>query len=378
MSKINVRSPYLIYDNSTAYGSALATADLNLWIYTGNSSTTMPDVDITYTLSSEAINGEVTFEISEIVRDYIENNFDGQYDSDNVWVNWNKDLVYTNTFTGSTAQQTLAAFDGYGYFSEGTNPQNDSIVLQSNESIYTNDYSRVTIPIHVKSNTTVTYFKDGEIISIKELTASTNSADQIQYASNTSLDYDVFYSRVLADGGDIEAFNCVKEIANEYHSDIDADTIQVSQFGNVEVIKVKEIEECKYDPYKITFVNKYGALQDIWFFKKSSLSMRTKQESYKANIVSSGSYSINDRQNYIFNKTGTESLKLNTGFYPEEYNEIFRQLSLSEEVWMNYENQTLPINITSSSLNYKTRLNDKLINYTIDVEFSNDKINNIR
>ena len=32
----------------------------------------------------------------------------------------------------------------------------------------------------------------------------------------------------------------------------------------------------------------------------------------------------------------------------------------------------------SSSLNYKTRVNDKLINYTIDVEFANNKINNIR
>ena len=378
MSKINVRSPYLIYDNSTAYGAALATVDLNLWIYTGNSSTSMPSVDVTYTLSSAAINGEVTFDISEIVRDYIENSFDGEYDSDNVWVNWSKRLTYVNGFVGNTSQQTLVAFDGYGYFEEGANPQNDSIVLQSNESIYTNDYSRVTIPIHVKINTTVTYFKDGEIISVKNLTASVNSADQIQYASNTSLDYDVFYSRVLADGGDIEAFNCVKEIANEYHSDIDADTIQVSQFGNVEVIKVKEIEECKYDPYKITFVNKYGALQDVWFFKRSNLSMQTTEESYKANIVSGGTYSVNSRQKTVFDKKGVERLQLNTGFYPESYNEVFRQLSLSEELWITYGNNVLPITLLSSELLYKTSLNDKLINYTMDVEFAFNKINNIR
>ena len=106
--------------------------------------------------------------------------------------------------------------------------------------------------------------------------------------------------------------------------------------------------------------------------------MKTKNDSYKANISNLGSYSINDRQNIIFKKTGKESLVLNTGFYPEEYNEIFRQLSLSEEVWINYEEKTLAVNITSSNLNYKTRLNDKLINYTIELEFANDKINNIR
>ncbi len=377
MSKINVRSPYIIYDNSTSTGSLLANADLNLWIYTGNSSSGISSSP-TYTLSSEAINGEVTFEISEIVRDYIENSFDGEYDSDNVWVNWNISRVYVNSSTSNTSQQTLAAFDGYGYFSEGTNPQNDSVVLQSNNSIYTNDFANITIPIHVKDNTTITYFKEGEPIFTKTLISSTNSADQIQYVSNSALDYDVFYNRVLDDGGTIESFSCVKEIADNVYQNFDADKIYIDNGEVVEVINVEEIEECKYNPYKVTFVNKYGALQDIWFFKKSSLSMKTKQESYKANIVSAGSYSINDRQNYIFNKTGTESLKLNTGFYPEEYNEVFRQLSLSEEVWINYENQTLPVNITSSSLNYKTRLNDKLINYTIDVEFSNDKINNIR
>jgi hypothetical protein len=378
MSKINVRSPYIIYDNSTFNSAKLESATLYLWIYTGNSSATIPTTS-TYSLFSTAIDGEVTFEISELVRDYVENNFDGNYDSNIVWVNWGISRLYVGSTTPLPFdQQTLAAFDGYGYFEEGTNPQNDSIVLQSNDFIYTNDLSSITIPVHVSENVDVTYLKDNEPIFTKTLTSSTNSADQIQYVSNSSLGYEAFYNRVITDGGTIESLGCVKEIADDYHDDLDADEIYVAKLGGVEVIKIEEIKECKYDPYKITFVNKYGALQDIWFFKKSNLSMKTKQENYKANIVSAGSYSVNERQNYIFNKTGTETLKLNTGFYPESYNEVFRQLSLSEEVWIVYENQTLPINIVSSNLNYKTSRNDKLINYTIDVEFSNDKINNIR
>ena len=378
MSKINVRSPYFIYDNSTFNSAALQSATLYLWIYTGNSIIEFQS-SATYSLFSEAVDGEVTFEISELIRDYIDNNFDGNYDSNIVWVNWSMGRLYVGGTTPiSTGQQTLAAFDGYGYFEEGSNPQNDSIVLQSNDFIYTNDLSSITIPVHVSENVDVTYLKNNEPIFTKTLTASTNSADQIQYVSNSSLGYEAFYNRVITDGGTIESLGCVKEIADDYHDDLDADEIYVAKLGGVEVIKIEEIKECKYNPYKITFVNKFGALQDIWFFKRSNLSMETTEESYKANIVSGGTYSINSRQKTVFDKKGVERLQLNTGFYPESYNEVFRQLSLSEELWITYENNVLPVTLLSSELTYKTSLNDKLINYTMDVEFAFNKINNIR
>jgi len=377
MSKINVRSPYFITDNSTSTGSPLASATLFLRIYEGNSSTsltTTPD----YTISSTAIDGSVTFEVSELVRDYIENNFDGTYTGAAKWLNYNISRTYENSSTSNTSQQNLAIFDGYGYFEEGANPQNESTVLQSNDLIYTNDFANINIPVHVTSDTTVTYFKDGDSIFTKTLLSSTDSADQVQYVSNSSLDADVFYNRVIDDGGTIEAFSCVRTIANGVYAEYDADKIYIDNGESVEVINVEEIEECKYTPYKITFVNKFGGLQDIWFFKRSNLSMQTTEESYKANIVSNGTYSINSRQKTVFDKKGVERLQLNTGFYPESYNEVFRQLSLSEELWITYGTDVLPVTLLSSELIYKTSLNDKLINYTMDIEFAFNKINNVR
>ena len=53
-------------------------------------------------------------------------------------------------------------------------------------------------------------------------------------------------------------------------------------------------------------------------------------------------------------------------------------MQLSEDCWIEINNQTLPINVSSSSLKYKTQLNDKIINYTIEIEFAYDTINNIR
>ena len=376
MSKINVRSPYFIYDNSTNGTNALSSAQLRILVYTGNSTSSITGYQ--YQLNSTAISGKVTFEISELVRDYIENNFDGDYTGSAKWLNLQLLRVYVGG-SSSTINSTLSAFDGYGYFEDGSNPQNLQSALQSNTTIFTNDFANINIPIHVTEDTTVSYLKDGEIIFTKDLVYSTNSADQVQYVQNSSLDADVFKKRVDAiTGTTLEAFNCVKNIASDVYQEFDADSIYIDKGGVIEVIKIEEVEECKYNPYKVTFVNKFGALQDLWFFKRSNLSLNTQQESYKANIVTDGTYSINSRQKTVFNKTGVERLQLNTGFYPESYNDVFRQLTLSEEVWINYDGDTLPINVMSSSLNYKTSVNDKLINYTIDVEFANNKINNIR
>jgi len=378
MSKINVRSPYFIYDNSTNGGNALASAILNVRVYTGNSTTNYSSTP-QYSINSTAINGSVTFEVSELVRDYIENTFDGDYTNSSKWFNYNIVRTYVSGSVNTTAQQNFAIFYGYGYFEDGSNPQNLQSALQSNTTIFTNDFANINIPIHVTEDTTVSYLKDGEIIFTKDLVYSTNSADQVQYVQNSSLDADVFKKRVDAiTGTTLEAFNCVKNIASDVYQEFDADSIYIDKGGVIEVIKIEEVEECKYDPYKVTFVNKFGVLQDLWFFKRSNLSLNTQQESYKANIVTDGTYSINSRQKTVFNKTGMERLQLNTGFYPESYNEVFRQLTLSEEVWIEYDGDTLPISVMSSSLNYKTSVNDKLINYTIDVEFANNKINNIR
>ena len=50
----------------------------------------------------------------------------------------------------------------------------------------------------------------------------------------------------------------------------------------------------------------------------------------------------------------------------------------SENVWIRENNQTLPIKIKDSSFTYKTHLNDKLVNYTVQFEYAFDGINNIR
>ena len=55
---------------------------------------------------------------------------------------------------------------------------------------------------------------------------------------------------------------------------------------------------------------------------------------------------------------------------------------LSEKVWVtnvtDTEVQILPINVKTSDITYKTSVNNKLVEYTIDFDNSFDTINNIR
>ena len=59
-------------------------------------------------------------------------------------------------------------------------------------------------------------------------------------------------------------------------------------------------------------------------------------------------------------------------------NDTIEELFLAENVWIRFDGKTLPITPKSKSLQLKTSLNDKLINYTVNFEFAFNKLNNVR
>ena len=153
--------------------------------------------------------------------------------------------------------------------------------------------------------------------------------------------------------------------------------------SKTDVINVETLQECKYEPKKVTFINKFGVLQDMMFFKKSVEKMNVNKESYKSNILnSSNGYSRSNHVYRDFNVVGKESVTLSSGFLSEEYNEVFKQMMLSEKVWVtnitDNGEQVLPINVKTGDITYKTSLNDKLVQYTIEFDNSFNAINDIR
>jgi len=132
--------------------------------------------------------------------------------------------------------------------------------------------------------------------------------------------------------------------------------------------------EIKYTPVKVSFINKFGVIQDLVFFKKREDSFNTTQQDFKANILRNGTYVPHTGQKQIINKQASAKLKLSTGFYPEEFNEVFKQLQYSINYWIDDE----PAILTGSNFAFKTSVNDKLINYSFDFEYANPDINDIR
>lgn len=148
----------------------------------------------------------------------------------------------------------------------------------------------------------------------------------------------------------------------------------------LKTIKVTNVCEPKFTPYKVTFVNKYGAYQDLWFFKKAIESFNVTDEKYKRNTLSNSTatYAKYSGQEERYNTNATKSITLNTGFINEDNNSTIEELFLSENVWIKYDGDTLPVIPKSKSLTLKTSLNDRVSNYTIDFDFAFNKINNVR
>tara|TARA_R110002096_G_scaffold37720_2_gene104586 strand:- start:803 stop:1984 length:1182 start_codon:yes stop_codon:yes gene_type:complete len=391
-TQINLRSPYYIKVAKTS----LTSATLNLYIYTGtftaNASVSAGTLRYSITKKPLGTNAFVVYEVSELIRDYLEIEFNGTYDSEVVWVN------LTATVTGGSGSVTVTpdntngfvGLDGYGYFEQGANPALSTTLLQSNKTIFALDDNLFRVPVFVQGTNSVSLLYKGEVKSIIDLTSASvdETSEQIRYISANStssgdVDYDSFVERVLNDGGTFEGSTCLNDFLGDFSIDL-IDEVYVNSDSGTEVIKIITLEECKYTPIKVTFINKFGAIQDLIFFKKSVDSTIVKGEEFKSAVFdqSTLTYKTYQHQRTQFMVQGNDSITMNTGFINDDYNQVIEELMLSEQVWATFITDTQelvrPLVPKTKSLTFKTTLNDNLVDYAIDFDIANDKINNIR
>ena len=380
MSKILARSPYWI--NATA--TDLINASIELWIYTGARVGDRPSTP-SYTINSTVTDtpNNVYWDISDLVKDFIDTKYDALFDSgSSVWVDYR---ITTTTETGVTTgsiQTGHYAVYGYSYYEEGYNftPLNGCLI--DNDIIYKLEDNDVSIPLDRKLFKDISFFNGNELVHsvVNDPPSDWNETDElIEYFGLDN--YDSFQQRIYYQNGTFETNKCIEAFLDEYEI-YPVTKVVVSSYDSsipLRTITVENISECKYTPYKIIFRNKYGAKQELWFFKSSRLSMEVQREQYQANTIKDyRTGDISSHRNVNFATIAKQTLTINSGFVPEEFNEIFKQLMLSEQVWIEYKQQVLPINVSNQTIDYKTRLNNKLINYTIDVEFSFNTTNNVR
>ena len=349
------RSPR--YIRTTALANAIK-FELKLYIFTGTTSD--KPATPTYTLEKDTINSEtqVTFEINQLIRDYYDHIAPTTGNSTG-YVLWAiADVTgFTSSSVGSTVSTTFLAFDGYNYFQEAAsnggsiNATYTLPTLLSSSKIQVLESEAAQIPVNAEIAETVNYKLNGSTVSTHSITDSGNTNQKIQYITTTA-------------------------------ANVDAVDVVYNSGASTQSFTIEEVLECKHTVSKIVFINKYGALQNLYFFKKSVESLQVNKDNFNRNILDEtlpyiAGFQFKEHQAKKFNIIANESLVLNSGFVPEAMNDTFKELLLSQYVWIVRNGDTLPVNIEESALTFKTGLNDKLINYTINLKFAFDTINNI-
>ena len=134
--------------------------------------------------------------------------------------------------------------------------------------------------------------------------------------------------------------------------------------------------DTKYDNIRVKWKNRFGAFDYYNFNLVSKQSMSTSRQRYQPQIGSWNGRTLsyeqfeNSTQNYIVDSK--QNLSVNSNYLPESYNDIFKELMVSDEVYwvQSYTTsggeQLMPLAVQSSNFNIKTTKVDKLIQYSFD------------
>lgn len=353
---IFVRSPYIVTINES--GQEGSKIELFIWNGTG-SAPASPQ----YTLSKliPATNNLNTYyNISPYIREYI---------------TWNTRQTPYNVFSASQTTQwcnvqvkrykldagvytllgtdTYKGFDGFGYYEEGYNPALSYDILHDEGTFYyaydtnqnpstQNDYRGGFIMVQSATSYKAKY------------TNLVSGATFTQNLTNNQLtDVMRVYPNYYATGNKLEILGTSNNV------------LWTGYF--------KPYLNCKYVPVVCDFVNKYGCWQRTWFYAASNDTFNVENTEYNTMQSSFANYNTLEGQRKMFNTNGKKSIKVNTDWVTEDYNELLKQLMLSERIIIN----NYPAKINTKSTELFKSVNTKMINYQIEFEFAYDVINSV-
>lgn len=388
---IYARSPYIVHLND----SGLVRAQFKLYIYTGTKDTDKGTAD--YEFDMTAIGGTITFDIAPYIRDFLRDivgpNSPGRF----VWVTTE---VAKDTGAGlgafATWQATQLACYGYTEPEEGANYTDYTINDLEQEAGGIRFCGPITSaaakPVAVQSGAWddglllhwIAKEKDSTYVLPVFKDDADNGAVQVRYynafggfpGGGTQIGSTTITATSIAESDDNMAYVSIPAAARSFAVFVGA--VDVTN-GNVYNVS----GNCG-EVTRVFFINRFGVLEEIQFVGRAVESYSSSKTDFKRSIVSGGTYSKWRRQQAVYNKIGGRSVTINSGHYPEGYNEQFKQLLMSESVWIlpaglsfSTADNFVPVNITNSELQYKYSRYEKLINYEMTFEYANDTTNTI-
>jgi hypothetical protein len=352
---IYARSPYFIEVNETSQlGSKIV---LRIW----NNPDTRPD-EPTYTFTksiASTTNRKNVYNISPYVKEYI----DAIIPSDNtdsmlaiVEVERYKEATLgTYTLLDTTTYYSTGGYTNYsgGYNQSGST---DDILVLANTSLEyryeegITDYPYVNVWADNSSPATLT-------VSYKDLRGRNEVVNTITRDGAKLYKVPLRTSSIKYDKGN--TCTIIWKPTGEY---IDKSV----------TINVMPICEPKYNPIVCQFINRYGGWQFLTFFKAQTNSIQTQGTTFKL-LPDAVDYNVNRAETKSFNINGNQSIRLNTGWIPENYNELIQDLLLAETILLD----GVPVEVKTTATDLKTSLRDRNINYEIQFDYAFSLINNV-
>lgn len=344
------RSPYFI---DTQASSNFDRSELELKIWTGHRTTSKP-ATATYTLSKPVVQAgqdNIVFDIHKLVNDRVRNELSiiqnaGVYPSelnDSVWVEARTMAFLDNVLAGTTAK-TFLAIDGFGYHKEGFNPQAPKVMSSITRHVL---YPGLESPL---------FFNTVGLEAVK-VNGFTQGFSFNEDQNNQNFAY--------INAAAYPPVNGVNTVTLTY---------DVGTFTHVFTVQ----EGCSYEVVNCIFKNRFGFWQSFPFAKASRSGLEKTSEQYKGIVSSFGRYNISHHNNKQFNTSGKRKRTLNTDFLPENYNQLIEELELSEFVYLvSEEGGTIPVELLTKSIQFKTKRNERMIQYTMEFEESYNVINQV-
>jgi hypothetical protein len=319
------------------------------------------------------------YNISPFVYDYIDT-----FNNSELNFAWNVKIIkYSDTGDGleDIGNEYLVAVNGYNAYD---NPNYD-----------------YTTPIAILNTNGTTYNATGYDVNYYYDADTIPEIDLIIDFTSTIGDYRIKYSTTAFVVDHYEIYNSFVNYTNDGLIFQDRQPMVVAPDSGVIVSTVFSIEEIlpesprvtiyscklianceqKYNPFALEYVNRLGGKQTMTLFKNSTQSIEVKSSDYNTNTFTYG-YPMYDEylgQKRIFNKNGTKSIKCNTGWMREDENINIQDVFLSEMLYLKSADGTIDAAVTlkSTSQQFKTHLNDKVINYELEFEVASSLINNV-
>jgi hypothetical protein len=273
-------------------------------------------------------------------------------------------LTGSTFITGSHVKSELfKALDGYGLFPETIGQQ-----LNTLSTYY---------PLLTDGPVTQSAFLDNVGVSgVAVGTLGGTVADRIVYSGNTGT-ATYFLSSSTATSGQIDDYpiGAAQSGFPLSTAGLDYYTIQPFNGGTAlgATIRYEIVCPQKYPNVRIKWKNRFGQFDYLNFNMINRESLSTTRRTYQPTLGtwegSTFSYQSYNSSMLDYIVDTKQTLSVNTNWVNEDYNDIFKQLMVSDEIYWVYNeatNAVKPLSIASSDIQFKTGVVDKLIQYQFE------------